>query len=256
MTIDLVSFALYDDPYSVIERTDHSIEIINNSSADIILFPGYTLYSSIEFKKILKKWKNRHSLVLLEIGDGTPRYQDRYYSIISNSKFLKNSLTQQFVDSKEVNSNKSLMAGFINVLNKERQIRLRKKDILLLICGELNFLKNEQANNNKVSVRTNDARLDREYLSLINKTNIFLNPQHTPMGNQGKLKKRREYLSSDGKCYCSTTNLIPGKFNIDENTGKFKKNILQYCYFNGIPVEGEIINVDESQLHKRYTINF
>jgi hypothetical protein len=256
MKIDLVSFALHNDPYSVLERTDHAVEIINKSSADIILFPGYTLYSPKEMKKLLNAWKNSQAMVLFEVGDNTPRYHDRFYTIVKNGIKLKDNSSQQFVDSGEVNTNKQLMSHFITVLNKERQFDLLNNHILLLICGELNFLKNEQGKGNKVSIRTDDPDLNMDYLSLIKKTNVFLNPQHTPMGNQGKLKKRREYLSSNNKCYCSTTNLVTEKVNIDDIPGKFKKNILQYCYFDGMPVAGKIIDVNESYLHKQYLINF
>ena len=255
MKIDLVSFALHDDLHSVLERTDHVAEIINKSSADIILFPGYTLYSPKEMKKLLKILKGSNALVFLEVGDNTPQYTDRSYSVINKGVSLKDNLSQQFVDSGEVNVNKSLMSHFITILNKERQFDIQNNHILLLICGELNFLQNEQVKDNKVSIRTKDPHLNRDYLSLIKRTKVFLNPQHTPMGNQGKLKKRREYLSSDGKCYCSTTNLVAEQLTVNEILAKFKKNILQYCLFDGIPIAGKIIAVNDSYLHKQYLIN-
>lgn len=70
----------------------------------------------------------------------------------------------------------------------------------LLVCGENNVLRNQQARGNAVSVR------GRASATLFEGTRIVCNGAHTPMGNWGKLDRRFEFLSSEGRCALYATN--------------------------------------------------
>jgi hypothetical protein len=70
----------------------------------------------------------------------------------------------------------------------------------LLVCGENNVLRNQQARGNAVSVR------GRSSATLFEGARIVCNGAHTGMGNWGKLDRRFEFLSSGGRCALYATN--------------------------------------------------
>ena len=63
--------------------------------------------------------------------------------------------------------------------------------------------------------------LKSKFDKILTETDIFINPSHTQMGNQGKMQKRREFLSQDGKIYCSVANL-----NLKKHRERKKNNSL------------------------------
>ena len=74
-----------------------------------------------------------------------------------------------------------------------RTISLGKKKVLILICGELNILHNQQSNKNKVDgLRGPLFGQEIRHFDY----DILLNPTHTPLkGHYGKYKRRLEYTS-------------------------------------------------------------
>jgi len=238
-TIDMVSFPTSWNPDFQIQKTDSVLEITNKTKSDLLVFSGYTLYSEKELNKFLKRVKNTKSLVYLEVGDGSPRPGNRYFLLYQNGKVIQSNLIQVFSQSSEVDSDPDLINEYVGVLEKERMFSYNGKLLTLVICGEINFLRNVQSDDNRVEIRTNDTSILKKYNEIISKTDIFINPQHTPMGNQGKLKKRREFLSTKGKIYCSTTNL-DDNIPVDNVPDKLNGVSIQYCYQNGKPIEGEI----------------
>lgn len=253
LTIDMVSFPSYKDRKHLVEKTGQVIDISNDSVSDILIFPGYTLFSENELILFRKNCTNTHSLIFLEVCDGNTNHQNRKFLLYQNGKIIKDNLIQQFVKSSEVEKNPNLIDEYVDILEKDRIHHFKGSNILLVICGEINFLKNIQNENNRVVIRTNNASVRKRYKELVSNTCVFINPQHTPLGNQGKLKKRREYLSKKGRIYCSTTNLKTGI--LTQNYPKsFKGTSLQYLVKDGKPIEGEILNLDQKYLLKRYSV--
>ena len=58
-------------------------------------------------------------------------------------------------------------------------------------------------------------------------TDIFLNPVHTPQGEQGVMAQRRATLSAEGRYYFLTGSLP------DEKSGRLNNKSLQYAWHNG-----------------------
>lgn len=253
MNIEMVSFPTSWNPDYQIGKTDHVIEITNTTKSDLLIFPGFTLYSDKELKKFIKKVKNTKTLIYLEVGDGSPRPSNRYFLLFQNGKVIHSNLFQMFSQSNEVDTDSTLMNDYVKVLETERMFTFNGKVLTLVICGEINFLKNVQSEGNRVEIRTSNSVILKKYENIISNTDIFINPQHTPMGNQGKLKKRREFLSKNGKVYCSTTNT---EENIPFETIPNKLNgiSIQYCFQNGKPIEEEIESWDFSYILKRYRV--
>ena len=120
-----------------------------------------------------------------------------------------------------------------------------------MLFGELNLLRNYQNENNRVDFRVDDHELKTTFEEILADTHIFLNPMHTPMGNLGKMAKRREYLSQNGRAYFSTCNLPD---DTDNSELAFAKRKLQYGYCNGKALEGELIECNEKYLIKEYLL--
>ena len=82
--------------------------------------------------------------------------------------------------------------------------------------------------NSDIRLSDNKSLTDR-FNKLLKGAKIILNPIHTPMGNQGKLQKRREFLSNDKRYYFSAS-------NTKEDSGNLEIKSLQYAFYNGKPL--------------------
>lgn len=133
-------------------------------------------------------------------------------------KLLAKRTPQVFKTSKEINKKPELMNEYLVELEKSRLLRVGDKWITWLICGEVNILRNVQSDGNRAEFRfTADRLLSKRFRSIVNETDIFVNPTHTIMGNQRKLAMRRAYLSAHGRTFCSASNV--------DLTGKGRSNI-------------------------------
>ena len=130
----------------------------------------------------------------------------------------------------DLNLGYELGRRFLHELERNRTFEIEGCRILVIQCGEINILKNIQSDDNRVEFRLcDDERLRNQFLRILNDSKIILNPIHSPMGNQGKMEKRRVYFSQDNRFYFSTSNSKEGSSNLDLKS-------LQYAYYNGYPV--------------------
>ena len=107
-------------------------------------------------------------------------------------------------------------------------------------CGELNIIKNIQKEDNRPVFRFAQSKnLKERFDNLLNDTDIILNPIHTPMGNQGKMKKRREYLSDKNRYYFSTSQNGTREIKGEKKTIPMDSAVLQYALHNGVELQEE-----------------
>jgi len=221
MRISLVSY--YINTPSKIKKQLNA-DLFNNSKADLIVFPGYTFNDQGELTDFINSIENKQTIGLFDFKSNGNNYEG-YQSLIVRKGIIKKMSTQMFTTANDVNRNVELVESFLHEFKTKRKLKIKGIYVRLLQCGEVNILRNEQLRNNEVHFRLRDNKsLIRYFNEIVANTNIFINIQHTPMGNQGKLHKRREYLSKGGKWYFSTTN------SIKPEPSKYK---LQYCYFDG-----------------------
>ena len=181
--------------------------------------------------------------------------------VLRKGKFIAREILQLFAYSTDIKNNTSLMSDYLDQLLNKRVFKVKGKNVRWLMCGEINFLKNEQHKNNKPLFRFKDVKeLNKKFKTIFDNTDIFINPLHTAMGNQGKLHKRREFLSKNERIYCSTAN-----FDIRDYKEKFpnskydlKHNLLQkklqYCYYNRKKIKGEIVQHNKNYILRQYNI--
>jgi len=67
------------------------------------------------------------------------------------------------------------------------------------------------------------------------------------MGNQGKMKKRREFLTDNNRSYFSVSNTKPDSLNLELNG-------LQYAYKNSLPLEMKNEHLTETYIIKEFEI--
>ena len=132
-----------------------------------------------------------------------------------------NPIKQIFVTSRDDEEKYSEL--WSDTVNGSRTFSVDGINVLVWICGEINYLKNAQSDNNKVTgarytFRPNIAPNKLDY-------DIFFNPTHDPLKALiGKYKERLKYMSQHKKV--SILN-----FNVDENQIQRKGTI--YCFQDG-----------------------
>ncbi len=231
------------------------LKLINeNADLDILVFPGHTIFDLKELSKLREKVKNETSLIFFEVWCYT-NVQHKAYGI-QNGEVIDRGMFQFFGESHQINGREDIMAVFLAHLDKKRVFQLNKNQlkVRLLICGEQNILENKQGNEevNKPFFRfLSNSQLKNEFNRIHKDTELYINPTHTIMGNQGKIKKRREFFSNRGRVYCSTANYEMGKKRYIPSNA-FDRNSLQYCWNNKYPVIGVTRTLDDKHILKVY----
>ena len=211
------------------KRLEVVSDIINRSSSDIILFGGHTVLDMAYCNELVNRIENNETSVVFEVK----RVEESSFIKLKNCLYrienacLENMFTNQmFSTSKEIEDNIPLCERFINELETKRIIEIKKKRCLVVQCGEINIVKNIQKEGNRPVFRlSNNRDLEERFFNLLDSVDIVMNPIHTPMGNQGKMERRRELLSSNCRYYFSTSN-TDAKHSIDSSS-------LQYSFYNG-----------------------
>lgn len=230
----------------------HTIDIINSSTADLILFPGYTLSSHYDIYELNSHVKNTRTTAILEVKENTISELNpiRHSLFLLQSGIAKDMYTHQiFKDSTSISAHPELAEHLIFELETRRKFSIGNKNIAVIQCGENNILKNIQSEGNKTVFRfENNPKLHHRFLEFLNKTDIILNPIHSPMGNQPKMHKRREYFSNNNRVYFSTSNFD------DENSINNKS--IQYAYINGKKLDPSNIEIGKknSYIIRRFNI--
>ena len=225
MKIELVSL---HTKLSSMKRKKLVIKKINESSSDIILFCGCSLIKENEISSFQDQIINKKVFVLFEIKNTNKDVNVSYDNglvVIRKGNIVNLFTNQLFATSQEIDRNEALAERFIQELESKRFFSVKGKNILIMQCGELNIIKNLQSRGNQPVFRfENRSDLQNRFNKLLNKTDLIFNPIHTPMGNQGKMHRKREFLSSNRRYYFSVSQ--NGKFDISVNC-------LQYAYYDG-----------------------
>jgi hypothetical protein len=202
-------------------------EIINNSTADLLLFSGHTIGFVNDIEALKTQIENKQIEVVLELEDiNTDKISNCLYRI-TNGRLISLYTNQIFSQSSQIEGNYELAARLLHEFETNRIIKIKETSILIIQCGEINILKNIQSEDNRVEFRLSDDKsLKNRFKKTLKETKIIFNPIHTPMGNQGKMQKRREFLSNDKRYYFSTC-------NTKEDSNNLELKSLQYALYNG-----------------------
>ena len=228
------------------KRLDLTVEIINKTKARILLFCGHTIGFVNEIKEMRKLILNKKTYVIFELQDINSDKLSNCLYWINNGKILSLYSNQLFSRSQEIEGNYELADRMLYEFENKRTLMIDGYKILIIQCGELNIIKNHQNDNNNALFRLYDDKLlTKRFKTLLENVNIVLNPIHTPMGNQGKMHKRRELLSKHNTYYFSTSNTKEGLKDLNLDS-------LQYAYYNGnhiTEIDREITSFSISRIY-------
>lgn len=226
MVIQLVS---YKTTLRADSRLRHTAEIINSSKADMILFAGHTLASHRDIDELNTLVDNDKTTAVIEVKENAISVLNP----VCNSLFLlrngmvKDMFTHQlFSDSKNISTYHELGEHLMLELETRRNFSVANRNVSIIQCGENNILRNIQSEGNRPVFRfEDDSIMNQRFADFLDNTDIILNPMHSPMGNQGKMRKRREFFSDNNRAYFSTA-------NYDDKESIYNKSV-QYACVNG-----------------------
>ena len=226
MVIQLVS---YKTTLRADSRLQHTAEIINSSKADLILFAGHTLASHRDVDELNTLLDNNITTAVIEVKkDAKSKSLPVYHSLfLLQNGVAKDIYTHQlFTDSKTIKAYPELGEHLMLELETRRNFSAANRNVSIIQCGENNILRNIQSEGNRAVFRfEDDAIMNQRFADFLNNTDIILNPMHSPMGNQGKMRKRRELFSSNNRAYFSTANYV-------DEEAIYNKSV-QYACING-----------------------
>lgn len=235
MVIQLVS---YKTTLRADSRLQHTAEIINFSKADLILFAGHTLASHRDVDELNTLLDNNMTTAVIEVKKDT---KSKSLPVYHSLFLLQNGVTkdiythQLFTDSKTIKAYPELGEHLMLELETRRNFSAANRNVSIIQCGENNILRNIQSEGNRAVFRfEDDAILNKRFADFLNNTDIILNPMHSPMGNQPKMRKRREFFSDNNRAYFSTA-------NFEDEESIYNKSV-QYACING--KEQEPMNVE------------
>ena len=226
MVIQLVSFK---STLRADSRLRHTAEIINSSKADLILFAGHTLASHWDIDELNTLIDNDKTIAVIEVKENAISVLNpvRDSLFLLQNGVAKDMFTHQlFRDSKNISTYRELGEHLMLELETRRNFSTANRNVSVIQCGENNILRNIQSEGNRAVFRfEDDAILNQRFAAFLNNTDIILNPMHSPMGNQGKMRKRRELFSSNNRAYFSTANYV--------NEEAIYNKSVQYACING-----------------------
>jgi hypothetical protein len=235
MIVQLVS---YKSTLRADSRLQHTAEIINSSKADLILFAGHTLASHRDVDELNTLLDNNRTTAVIEVKKDTKsKSLPVYHSLfLLQNGVAKDIYTHQlFTDSKTIKAYPELGEHLMLELETRRNFSAANRNVSIIQCGENNILRNIQSEGNRAVFRfEDDAILNKRFADFLNNTDIILNPMHSPMGNQPKMCKRREFFSSNNRAYFSTA-------NFEDEESIYNKSV-QYACINS--KEQEPMNVE------------
>ena len=226
MIVQLVS---YKSALRADSRLQHTAEIINSSKADLILFAGHTLASHRDVDELNTLLDNNRTTAVIEVKKDT---KSKSLPVYHSLFLLQNGVTkdiythQLFTDSKTIKAYPELGEHLMLELETRRNFSTANRNVSVIQCGENNILRNIQSEGNRAVFRfEDDAILNQRFAAFLNNTDIILNPMHSPMGNQGKMRRRREFFSDNNRAYFSTANYV-------DEEAIYNKSV-QYACING-----------------------
>ncbi|MTK52397.1 hypothetical protein [Paludibacter sp.] len=245
MTIEIVS---YYHGLSDALRLNLTSNIINSSKSDLLLFSGHTIGFVNDIEVLKDLITNKTIEVVFELENiNTDKIRNCLYRITKGQ--LINLYTNQILtQSSDIEGNYQLADRLLHEFETNRTFSINGISVLIIQCGEINILKNIQSEDNRVEFRLSDDKsLLERFNDILSKTKIILNPIHTPMGNQGKMLKRREFLSQNKRYYFSSCNTKENSHNIDIKS-------LQYAFFNSTLLTNVDIQRTEYSISRIYEI--
>jgi len=233
MKIQLVSFAADLD---YLKRRNAVRKILNETDADVVLFPGATLQSPHDWQ-IIKKGVDSKAIAVLELDEMTRHFDDavRYSLFLYQSGRLMDLYSDQMF-SRSSHLSERVMDIYLNYELPRKRFSVGNKHALVLQCGENNIIRTPRSAGYRAQFRYQESEgLAAAYRKLMRKTDIIFNPMHTMQHRH--FHERCRFLSEEAGYYFGTAN-ADDKVKLGP--------ALQVAYHNGLrlPHVGDPIKTD------------
>lgn len=196
MKIQLISFSGELNPNYQMALI---VNIINNSNADLILFPGNALRDADDRYYVEDHLTNENVTAIIEIQkDGIMGSPNELF-ICREGELYDMYTSQVFSKAEHVNGNAVLMEKLLDEMTR-RQFECCGKRFTVLQCGESAIVSGKGGGEFRFK---ENQTMNQRFERLMKDTDVFLNPIHTFQGRQNQISKRRSVLSSKGRYYLS-----------------------------------------------------
>jgi hypothetical protein len=200
--ISTISFAAWrkkssvedDSKGAMFDNTALIIEVINHRKPDILLCAGYSIPPA-GLKYIEAATKDNQTGILLEVIDENGGNGGNYLVVGGKSTSMGEIYFATAVEAKDKENIKKLE----NIIGS-RKITLHGKSALLLVCGEVNIVRNTTKFQKNVGY-------DSPIKKAISDNIIIFNPTHTRMSSV-RMSPKRTFLSENKRIYISSSNFI------------------------------------------------
>lgn len=246
MTVELIGYAA---KLSAQCKKRIFIDAINNSTADLILFPGSSLSSLQDFWSATTSITNKHSVVVFEVSDidkvieaksskrkdNTPckGTNEGYFADFSQGQVCLSKPSHQcFSTGFELARCKNVvMPLFWNEISTVRQFQIKGKRVTLLMCGETAIVASPKGNPGTPGFRfPNNNTWTQNFIAMLKGTDIFVNMIHTRQGRQGIMHQRRAVLSNGAGHYYFSTASLENLNPLGNPGSNLMSKSLQYAY--------------------------
>ena len=259
MKIELISYSSWESNDERDFKSSIMREVLIKSSSDIVVFPGSSILSLDDFMSIVSNASItiKAKIVVFEVFPikkiqkekkvkiEKPEFSGQSYCYdIMHRRFLLEAFRQWYATGSHLDRYPCLF----DAMHDEWKDGLRSfnyggKTFTILMCGETAMLKCNVVGGiiGPAHFRISAPQAYARYKEIMDGTDVFLNPIHTIQGNQGKLKKRRDVLSSEDRVYFSTASFRKGK--VSDNSAS-----VQYAVCNGCdlqPIHEETRKTDQ-----------
>lgn len=205
MKVQLVSFPAYSRLTSGKrhQRIDAISKVLNESSADFVMFSQRVLKDPEDLKVIRALVKNKSITAFVELkeyeglsGNCMYLYQNGHWMYIDSQIFAESSEAKKDVIEYLIDDFRG------NHFNMRRQFTVGGKKFLVINCGENNILKGATG---IAEFRRNEVWLKEWFEDTLDSVDVVLNPVHTKWGYFEKFLARiRKFSEHERYCFSNT----------------------------------------------------
>lgn len=257
MIIGLLSFAIDTSrPASTQAHTDVVLEVLRSRpDVDLLVASGWTLWDEAELRHVLVNNPNDRTVAIVETWAAPRGGLEHRGFAVRGKHVLVEGTPQVFATSAQLNGHPELASQLLDEIESRRCISVDGRVVTWLMCGEINLLANVQSEANRCRFRFDQhPELYARWNRILEGTDIFVNPTHTVMGNQGKLAKRRGHLSASGRIFCSASNVDLARQSRASSYSRLGQVPVQYFWRDGLPIATEEVEHTDASILRVWAV--
>ena len=250
MKIQLVSFPVYSrlTRDKVYERIELIAKILNESSADFVMFSEHVLKDLTDLRVIRNLINRRSVSAFIELNESKELNGNRMYLLQDGEwKYIDSQIFAESRDANETNIEYLVHEIDGKFFTMRRQFKVAGKKFMVIHCGENNILKGSSGIAEFRLKKRPD--LEERFEKRLNDVDIVLNPVHTKWGYFSKFLTRIRKFSENGR-YCFSSSQTEGSQleNAIKSPGHNTTHIAMHNSEIIDPISTEVVNAGKEQV--------